>query len=99
MRHSISRVSDLTDPSDFGVGMLWAQPRNLRGCPTTTLLHSEHPTAPHDRRHHGWVAQSAEQWTENFVAAILQSLAWLLRGLQNRGYARRKRQVAVCKAF
>src|SRR4030095_4890255 len=34
-------------------------------CPTTTLRHSEHPTAPHNRRHHGWVAQSAEQWTEN----------------------------------
>jgi hypothetical protein len=28
-------------------------------------LHSENPTAPHDRRHHGWVAQLAEQWTEN----------------------------------
>src|SRR5438067_2353498 len=34
-------------------------------CPTTTLRHSENPTAPYDRRHHGWVAQSAEQWTEN----------------------------------
>src|SRR6266498_2102263 len=34
-------------------------------CPTITLLHSENPTAPHDRRHHGWVAQLAEQWTEN----------------------------------
>ena len=21
--------------------------------------------APHDRRHHGWVAQLVEQWTEN----------------------------------
>src|SRR5882724_4847193 len=36
-----------------------------RLCPTTTLLHSENPTAPHARRHHGWVAQLAEQWTEN----------------------------------
>jgi len=23
------------------------------------------PRAPQDRRHHGWVAQLAEQWTEN----------------------------------
>src|SRR5262249_11798360 len=37
----------------------------FRGCPATTLLHSEHPAAPHHRRHHGWVAQLAEQWTEN----------------------------------
>ena len=34
-------------------------------CPTITLLHSENPTTPHNRRHHGWVAQLAEQWTEN----------------------------------
>ena len=39
--------------------------RSTRPCPKTTLLHSENPTAPHDRRHHGWVAQLAEQWTEN----------------------------------
>src|SRR5262249_30623680 len=37
----------------------------FKACPTTALLHSENPTAPHHRRHHGWVAQSAEQWTEN----------------------------------
>jgi hypothetical protein len=34
-------------------------------CPKTTLLHSENSTAPHGRRDHGWVAQLAEQWTEN----------------------------------
>ena len=28
-------------------------------------MHSENPTAPHDPRHYGWVAQSVEQWTEN----------------------------------
>ncbi len=35
-------------------------------CPTTTLLHSENPTTRrgHDVDH-GWVAQLAEQWTEN----------------------------------
>jgi hypothetical protein len=38
---------------------------STRPCPTTTLLHSENPTVPNDRRHHGWVAQLAEQWTEN----------------------------------
>ena len=39
--------------------------RSTRPCPKTTLLHSENPTAPHGRRDHGWVAQLAEQWTEN----------------------------------
>src|SRR5258708_29239434 len=44
---------------------LSGSPEILRGCPTITLLHRENPTARHDRRHHGWVAQLAEQWTEN----------------------------------
>jgi hypothetical protein len=38
MRHSISRVSDLTDPSDFGVGMLWAQPRKPPGLPYNYIV-------------------------------------------------------------
>src|SRR5438309_1286045 len=39
-----------------------------RPCPTTTLLHSENPTTRrgHDVDH-GWVAQLAEQWTENLT--------------------------------
>ena len=52
----------MTDLAEF---FLSGSPEILRGCPTITLLHSENPTAPHDRRHHGWVAQLAEQWTEN----------------------------------
>ena len=42
------------------------QGRGYNTCPAITLLHSENPTR---RRKvdvdHGWVAQLAEQWTEN----------------------------------
>jgi hypothetical protein len=35
-------------------------------CPTTTLRHSENPAALRNLgASHGWVAQLAEQWTEN----------------------------------
>ena len=41
-------------------------PESVRGCPTITLLHSENPTVRcKSGASHGWVAQLAEQWTEN----------------------------------
>src|SRR5713226_6067537 len=34
-------------------------------CPTVGILHSERPAFAYDCRSYGWVAQLAEQWTEN----------------------------------
>ena len=49
---------------------------SLRSCPTTTLLHNENFTTRRkidvDR---GWVAQLAEQWTENLVLAPRSTFA------------------------
>ena len=46
--------------------IFYDSPQCLRSCPTITLRHSGNPTR---RRKidvdHGWVAQLAEQWTEN----------------------------------
>src|SRR5437899_6960376 len=39
--------------------------RSTRPCPTITLLHSENPTRRQNFIDQGWVAQLAEQWTEN----------------------------------
>ena len=37
----------------------------LRCCSTAGILHSERPAFTCDCRSYGWVAQLAEQWTEN----------------------------------
>src|SRR6266852_9871119 len=37
----------------------------LRCCPIAGILHSERPAFACDCRSYGWVAQLAEQWTEN----------------------------------
>ena len=50
----------------FGEGGSLPPDGKRSACPTTTLLHSENPTAPRNLcASYGWVAQSAEQWTEN----------------------------------
>ena len=38
---------------------------SVRGCPRVGLLHSDSPRRDGNCAIHGWVAQSAEQWTEN----------------------------------
>src|SRR6266516_2605210 len=37
----------------------------LRCCSAARILHSERPAFTYDCRSYGWVAQLAEQWTEN----------------------------------
>src|SRR5437764_641996 len=61
MQESVRRFCPLHKTISGGKGTEWL----LRCCSTARILHSERPAFACDCRSCGWVAQLAEQWTEN----------------------------------
>src|SRR2546430_9257549 len=61
MQVSVSRFCPLHKTINIGNGTECL----LRCCSAARILHSERPAFACDCRSYGWVAQLAEQWTEN----------------------------------
>src|SRR6266436_6552996 len=61
MQASVRRFCPLHKTINRGNGTEYL----LRCCSGARILHSERPAFTCDCRSHGWVAQLAEQWTEN----------------------------------
>src|SRR6266581_5609636 len=61
MQASVRRFCPLHKTINRGNGTKYL----LRCCSAARILHSERPAFTCDCRSYGWVAQLAEQWTEN----------------------------------